>query len=485
MELNFFFQHGWGYDQKIWTNWIDYIPGRFFLGERGYFYKAPLLINPVERNSKDPSEKNIIITHSLGLHFIPNASFKHCDFLIVISGFQEFHPRNPNSYAFSLRTIKKMESELSQKNIDVLVKFHQKSIKPLSAFPIHLPQEDPDWKKLISDLHLLNHSKLNVNELQKIPKILLFHGENDSIVSKKKSLELAEKLPNSQMIVFPKDGHALPLSNPQKCLNEILKRLNSNGSSFKKNVIDRFSQSAEIYDRKASLQKKSALDLLDFCTSSGIKGTIFEIGCGTGFVSKKLIKAFPNNPLIISDLSPKMLALCKKNLIPLVEERTNIRFKIIDGEKTQKGSYSMIISGMTFQWFEHLNNSLKQLYSLLEKNGILLFSCLEDKSFPEWKSVLQSCSLPFTGLALPKFQDIKNIVSSLDSDAEITEKTYEVAYSSPLGFFHELKKIGTGFSSSRNRLSYKQWKTLLKKWNMNETKISYNIAYVKLKKKIK
>jgi malonyl-CoA O-methyltransferase len=78
-----------------------------------------------------------------------------------------------------------------------------------------------------------------------------------------------------------------------------------------------FSRAALSYDRSASVQAKVAellLEKLLVNSNSLISGPVVEIGCGTGLVSSRLVKQFPERDFVFSDLSDSMLSSCRQRL---------------------------------------------------------------------------------------------------------------------------------------------------------------------------
>lgn len=480
MKKDILLQHGWAYNRELWKNWSTFFPSSPFISDQGYFNEPKIF-----------SCKNIktIIAHSLGIHTIPLHLIENCSFLIVISGFQYFHPQNPNKASLSKHIIEKMIAKLKKEEEEIFHQFYCRANRPQKS-EILLPSKDLNWTKLYKDLTLLNKNTLPLKAFEKIPKILFIHGEQDCIVPLERAIAFSSQLPNSKLFTIQDAGHSLPLTHANECWKEIITHWPEDPkTSFKLHVSKSFSKAAKNYDLHAHVQKQSACDLWSLLTDENKKnlpvGEILEIGCGTGFLTEDLIKQFANYPITISDLAPGMLQFCQKKLFHrLKNHKQKITFSILDGESIDKQSYSLIVSAMTFQWFKNFSISIKKLITSLKPGGILLFSFLEDKSFSQWKRVAQYCNLPFTRNPLPSLQQINEVIESFDFPIKIEEKTYSIAYNSPHNFFHELKMLGTHRCSSSTSLNMKEWRILLEQWKKQFHKIeaSYNIVYVKLVK---
>ncbi|MFT4553298.1 MAG: malonyl-CoA O-methyltransferase [Chlamydiales bacterium] len=476
MKNEVLLQHGWAYDPRVWEEWLSFFPTPPFVSNQGYF--SPAQDCHIQR-------PQIIITHSLGLHFLSEENLENCKLLVILSGFQEFHPGSIEKRKFSVSVIEKMLQEIKRKNEGVLTNFYQRALRPKKGKPFK--NQDICWKPLERDLQLLNENTLDLSSLKKIPKILVLHGEEDAIVPVGKCLNLTKQLPNSEYILIPHAGHALILTHPNQCWTEIQKHWPMENNKLKTQIAHSFSRCAAAYHEYAFLQKDSASHLLSLLPVRTPEGTILEIGCGTGFVTEGLLEKYPQNALLASDIAPGMVQFCKRQLeSKLATHKAPVNFAVADGEDLPSGPYSLIVSGLTVQWFEDLSGAITKLFKTLKTNGSLSFSFMEDKSFPEWKKVAKDCGLPFTGHPLPKAEDIASLVKSLDCDASVTEKAYPLRYNSPKDFFSEFKKLGTNCTTSSTPLNRSQWIDLFKEWQKDpakEIESTYSICYVTLKRK--
>jgi malonyl-CoA O-methyltransferase len=243
---------------------------------------------------------------------------------------------------------------------------------------------------------------------------------------------------------------------------------------FKERVARNFSKGAAIYDVEANLQQELAKELLGLVDDIPLEGKVVEIGCGTGFVTKGLFQKI-SRPLLITDLAPGMVEHVKQRF---PEERAT--YLVADGERlSHHAPFGLIISGMTFHWFEKLEESICALFHSLVRGGKLLFSCLEEESFSEWGWACKECNAPYTGLSLPSEEKMKDIFFKLDPDAVVYKKKYTVSFGTFSAFFRHLKRIGGNASPSS--LSFALLKRLLK--TQHTCEISYSVLFVKMEKR--
>ena len=317
-----------------------------------------------------------------------------------------------------------MLARIKERDPDVLRQFYQRSVRP-TKHPLSLAKKI-HWKLLEKDLRTLHTNTLDIHSLKKVPQILLIHGSKDAIVCPSKSKEIHQKLPNSTLLVLNGAGHALHLTHSNDCLRAILKFLPKRLLSFKMQLAHNFSKAHTVYHQEATFQKHVAGKVLDSLSEQEAQNlptkNILEIGCGSGFLTERLLGRFEDYSCHISDLSPTMVQACKKSMEEKSLTKNHPQFNVLDAERIDNGFYSLIVSSMTFQWFECFLESVENLFSRLSNGGILLFSFMEDQSFCEWKDLCLSQSIPFTRRSLPKEKDLHRLAKKLDSRAQVVTK---------------------------------------------------------------
>lgn len=140
--------------------------------------------------------------------------------------------------------------------------------------------------------------------------------------------------------------------------------------SWKNKVTRNFDVHAHMYEQYGDVQTKVADNLA--CDLPCLeKANILEIGCGTGFLSRHLIKKYKGQRLNITDVSPRMLHQAKS----IFSDRAT-RFFILDAEKEQTGeTYDLIVANMVCQWFENQKVGLNNLKSMVKPGGAIYFLC--------------------------------------------------------------------------------------------------------------
>ena len=222
--------------------------------------------------------------------------------------------------------------------------------------------------------------------------------------------------------------------------------------------------------------------------TSELNGPVMEIGCGTGFISEKLVDKFPRNEIVLTDLSQDMLELCRIKIQNLHPGNNKIQYKILDGESIcEENQYSLIISGFTFQWFNNLHSALLNIRKALRREGILLFSMPVNGSFKEWSDACEKLNIPYTANKLPICDELENWFKVNGWKGTVQIKEEVLTYNSALDFFKSIKNIGASTQEKANSSDRTQIRKLInyldeKNRKNNKFMITYNIMYCCMKK---
>ncbi len=219
----------------------------------------------------------------------------------------------------------------------------------------------------------------------------------------------------------------------------------------------RFSKNAKYYDEYAKVQKKMADNLIKIIMDYDIDvynvKNILEVGCGTGYLTGKLCKCFPNAKIDAVDIAPGMIEQVKLN-----EWDNSVNFICSDIEEINiDNKYDLIISNATFQWFNHVDITIKKLISSLNTNGILCFSTFGNKTFIELHqsfekareimNIIEPVTLGQTFYSLNElFELCQNVISEKSTSRKIVIQDTEMLeyeyFDSCIEFLNSIKKIG-------------------------------------------
>jgi malonyl-CoA O-methyltransferase len=247
--------------------------------------------------------------------------------------------------------------------------------------------------------------------------------------------------------------------------------------SFDKKIIDyNFSSKVDEYNLNANIQKKVARKLCrifieNINKKNSDKIKILDLGSGTSFISKNILKNLDNCEIYEFDLSLKMLNNFHKNptkISKICGDIENLPF----GES----SFDMIISSFSLQWIENYEELFSNLHKILKSQGILAFAIPDNYSFEELKN------LPFSMNRMPDSQALSNILvkNQFSKKTLLNEKICE-KFLNIIEALKSFKKIGVNYSlPNNNKKNFKELrKFYLKNFQNNLTyiKLSWSISY--------
>jgi ubiquinone/menaquinone biosynthesis C-methylase UbiE len=147
--------------------------------------------------------------------------------------------------------------------------------------------------------------------------------------------------------------------------------------------MDKTKIAVAVFDKHAKMYQEKFMDVsvyqesLDFFLRhlKHNNGSILEIACGPGNVTKNLLDKNPTLKILATDLSPNMLALAKEN-------NPSADFKLMDGRSVAllKKKFAGIVCGFFLPYLskEETLWFIKDVASVLEEGGLLYLSTMED-----------------------------------------------------------------------------------------------------------
>jgi malonyl-CoA O-methyltransferase len=156
----------------------------------------------------------------------------------------------------------------------------------------------------------------------------------------------------------------------------------------KKNIGERFWKNKETYKQQATIQKElCACFATTLFSYNYTLHSIFEIGCGTGFLTEEIFKNSLPNTYFVNDISPKM----KSEIDSIVKQYCIQNYTFLEGDAEViefPKQLDAIISTSTFQWFYDLPLFFKKVADSLQSEGVFAFSTFGPQNFIEIREVL-------------------------------------------------------------------------------------------------
>lgn len=113
-----------------------------------------------------------------------------------------------------------------------------------------------------------------------------------------------------------------------------------------------------------------------------LSGNGYEIGAGTGFLTKYILNDYPQLKWYINDL----VAEAQNFIEPIVADSKsdNVVYLWTDAENLQLiGNVSLLVSSSAMQWFNSVEKYLENIYPQVAKGGYVAFSIFGQRNFHE------------------------------------------------------------------------------------------------------
>ena len=215
-------------------------------------------------------------------------------------------------------------------------------------------------------------------------------------------------------------------------------------SGRKQRISEAFGAAADRYEDHAGPQRAAAALVADLAQRQKPVGVerILEIGCGTGLLTRDIQQRWPAAELIVTDLSPEMLARAAKGAFVAGT------FLPMDGESPPfEGEwFDLILSSLAFQWFDDLEEAIARLVSLLKPGGSLIFSTMGKGSFAKWRAAHEACGLTPGVPVYPSISELSSMLTGYE-DAFAFEEDCALHCGGARGLIAHLKGIGAVVSS--------------------------------------
>lgn len=142
-----------------------------------------------------------------------------------------------------------------------------------------------------------------------------------------------------------------------------------------------FSNAASRYDRFSSLQKDLGAVLLKAVRGNSYP-VILDVGMGTGWLTEKFSKKFPNSKVIGLDYAFGMAAQAKKRKI----------FPVLQADAQalpfQNKKFDLIISNCAYQWVEDMAKAFAENARVLKPDGEFYFTCFGSSTLKELREAV-------------------------------------------------------------------------------------------------
>jgi len=210
-------------------------------------------------------------------------------------------------------------------------------------------------------------------------------------------------------------------------------------SGRKQRISDAFGAAADQYDAHAGPQRFAAALVAELAHRQMPIGVtrILEVGCGTGLLTRDIQARWPAADLVVTDLSPAMVARAGRGAMVAGT------FLAMDGEAPpfEGPWFDLILSSLSFQWFDDLTASCDRLVRLLRPGGSLIFSTMGAGSFAHWRAAHERHGLQSGIPAYPTLDQLRVMIGRY-ADAFAFDEEVSLACGRARGLLMHLKGIG-------------------------------------------
>ena len=216
----------------------------------------------------------------------------------------------------------------------------------------------------------------------------------------------------------------------------------------KASIAKGFGGACQTYDTAARLQKRMGDAMLASLPEDFRPGSILDLGCGTGWFTRKLAERFPEAALTGADLSPGMLARATAN------GPEHAGWLNADAEQLPLPDQSMdlVFSNLMIQWSNRPEVILAECRRLLKPGGILAVSTLLDGTLWELEKAWAQADpgQPHVNRFVPE-ADWQQLAGEVLQYVTHRAETLVLPYNSPLDLNRELKRLGAGYKGEQRR----------------------------------
>ena len=248
-------------------------------------------------------------------------------------------------------------------------------------------------------------------------------------------------------------------------------------SFSRQHIQQHFNHAAPSYDDAAILQKTVAERIDERLELTTIEPkTILDLGAGTGLLTEKVIRRYPNAQLFAVDLSPSMLNIATPRFTaprwPALNTKVNQflqNCKLTKALATRTGaiainadvyqlpfadnSVDLIVSNLMLQWCDDLDSVFAEFRRVLRSEGLLMFTTFGPDTLKELRYAWQKVDANYEHVN--NFIDMHDIGDALIRNGfgqpVMDMEIFTLTYDKPIGVLKDLKAIGaTNANKQRN-----------------------------------
>lgn len=221
--------------------------------------------------------------------------------------------------------------------------------------------------------------------------------------------------------------------------------------AFKGDIARDFGSASTTYEQASRLQRLTGNFMVGKLADVPARNSqlrVLDLGCGTGWFTRRIAELWPGAGLTGVDLSPGMIRQARE------QTAADVHWLQADAESLPlpDQSFDIIFSNLMIQWCDHPGQVLRECRRLLRPGGQLLVSTLLDGTLRELKQAWQMAD-PGTE-HVNRFASEGTVRGYMDAalpGARLETRTIQLPYGSPLELARELKHLGAVFKGQGRR----------------------------------
>ncbi|CBL43995.1 Biotin synthesis protein [gamma proteobacterium HdN1] len=221
----------------------------------------------------------------------------------------------------------------------------------------------------------------------------------------------------------------------------------------KSRVASSFGRAAERYDSVAYLQRLVADQLLEWAQLSDVTGLVLDVGCGTGYVAKQVLRDYPALACLGLDIAEGMLQYAQRDQS---NDAGKVHWLCADAERLPlaDSSIAAAVSNFALQWCPNLSNALTEVFRVLVPGGRLLMTLPAHDTLRELKESWRRADTSYSHVN--EFPDEERVLRDIAAGGLRVRRAARISrcayYPSVVDLTMELKTLGAQNATlGRNR----------------------------------
>lgn len=213
----------------------------------------------------------------------------------------------------------------------------------------------------------------------------------------------------------------------------------------KKFIAGRFGAHFNTYDSEAAVQM-SICDRMAKMVSDSVAtdhvAAALEIGAGTGFLSRHLLREMPRAKWLFNDIAEGS----QPYIWRYVEEfgANDAEFICCDGESELSGSFDLVASSSAMQWFNDVEGYIAKLKGVVNNGGYVALSLFAPDNFCE-----VAIANSDVGLSYHTLEELTSFFEAADFEvADQWEQCHRLLFNDPMEVLRHIKLTGVNASQS-------------------------------------